>query len=205
MQFALVNTEQKISNFWAKVINLYPHFFKDNRERDKSTRNEGNQSMLDFVVKYWVEFFFGLVVAIGGFMLKHHFKLFKNSLKEQMKEHDESIVKEVTKLFEKSDTELTQSIKELKDYTQEQIDGLYHEVRELKDDVNHLRRGVLDLQGPQFKVRCRELLEADHHITIEEWEAITSDYEAYTGIGGNSDGCTLYESVKHKYEHSLEK
>lgn len=36
--------------------------------------------MADFIVKYWVEFLFGLVITVGGFLLKHHFKLFKENL-----------------------------------------------------------------------------------------------------------------------------
>lgn len=168
--------------------------------------------MGDFILKYWVEFLFGLIITIGGFMLKHHFKLFKDSLTSQIKEHDETIVKEVTKLFEKSDTELKEQIQELRQDTNDQIDGLYHEIDELKldmkemrEDINHLRKGVLDMQGPQFKAKCRELLNESHQISLDEWLEIKNDYEAYTGIGGNSDGCTLFKAVEHKYENFLEK
>lgn len=167
--------------------------------------------MADFIVKYWVEFLFGLVITVGGFLLKHHFKLFKENLATQIKEHDKTVVTEVSKLFQKSDELLKQEIQDLRDHTQNEIDGLYHEIDELKTDtkeirteIDHLRKGVLDMQGPQFKAKCRELLSDDHQITIDEWVELKNDYEAYTGIGGNSDGCTLFKAVKHKYESSLE-
>lgn len=161
--------------------------------------------MGEFIAKYWIEFLFGLVITAGGFMLKHHFKLFKENLATQMKQHDDTIVSTVTDLFEKSDKKLQQDIKELRDYTQDQLDGLYHEINDLRDDIDNLRKGVLDMQGPQFKAKCRELLQVDHQVSVDEWLEIKKDYEAYTGIGGNSDGTTLFEAVEKKYENSLEK
>lgn len=111
----------------------------------------------------------------------------------------------VTALFEKSDKKLQQDIKELRDYTQDQIDGLYHEINDLREDIKHLRKGVLDIQGPQFKAKCKDLLSINHQVSVDEWLEIKKDYEAYTGIGGNSDGTTLFKAVEKKYENSLEK
>lgn len=35
----------------------------------------GGTAMLDFIIKYWVEFGFGLIVAGGGYLIKRYLKM----------------------------------------------------------------------------------------------------------------------------------
>lgn len=55
--------------------------------------------MGEFILKYWVEVLFGIVVTGGGFLLKHHFKLFKESLDNKMEDRDDKLLDKVAKLL----------------------------------------------------------------------------------------------------------
>lgn len=167
--------------------------------------------MGEFILKYWVEVLFGIVVTVGGFLLKHHFKLFKESLDHKMEERDDKLLEKMTKVLTVSNKTIQDSIDKLRSDTKDDIDGIYVELVDLKDDikdvrkdVESIRRGVLDIQGPQFKAKCKEVLQDSHQITVDEWLALKKEYEIYTGIGGNSDGSELYNLVHEKYSKHLE-
>ena len=166
--------------------------------------------MGEFILKYWVEVLFGIVVTGGGFLLKHHFKLFKESLDHKMEERDNKLLDKVAKLFTASNKTIQESIDKLRSDTKDDIDGVYAEIVDLKDDIKNvrkdvesIRRGVLDVQGPQFKAKCKEVLQDSHQITVDEWLALKKEYEIYTGMGGNSDGSELYKLVHEKYSKHL--
>lgn len=166
--------------------------------------------MGEFILKYWVEVLFGIVVTGGGFLLKHHFKLFKESLDHKMEERDDKLLEKMTKVLTASNKTIQDSIDKLRSDTKDDIDGVYVELVDLKDnikdvhkDVEGIRRGVLDVQGPQFKAKCKEVLQDSHQITVDEWLALKKEYEIYTGMGGNSDGSELYKLVHEKYSKHL--
>lgn len=167
--------------------------------------------MGEFILKYWVEVLFGIVVTVGGFLLKHHLKLFKESLDHKMEERDDKLLEKMTKVLTVSNKTIQDSIDKLRSDTKDDIDGIYVELVDLKDDikdvrkdVESIRRGVLDIQGPQFKAKCKEVLQDSHQITVDEWLALKKEYEIYTGMGGNSDGSELYNLVHEKYSKHLE-
>lgn len=166
--------------------------------------------MGEFILKYWVEVLFGIVVTGGGFLLKHHFKLFKESLDHKMEERDDKLLEKMTKVLTASNKTIQDSIDKLRSDTKDDIDGVYAELVDLKDDikdirkdVESIRRGVLDVQGPQFKAKCKEALQDSHQITVDEWLALKKEYKIYTGMGGNSDGSELYKLVHEKYSKHL--
>lgn len=166
--------------------------------------------MGEFILKYWVEVLFGIVVTGGGFLLKHHFKLFKESLDHKMEERDDKLLEKMTKVLTASNQTIQDSIDTLRSDTKDDIDGVYAELVDLKDDIRDvrkdiesIRRGVLDVQGPQFKAKCKEVLQDSHQITVDEWLALKKEYEIYSGMGGNSDGSELYKLVHEKYSKHL--
>lgn len=166
--------------------------------------------MGEFILKYWVEVLFGIVVTGGGFLLKHHFKLFKESLDHKMEERDDKLLEKMTKVLTASNRTIQDSIDKLRSDIKDDIDGIYAELVDLKDDikdvrkdVESIRRGVLDVQGPQFKAKCKEVLQDSHQITVDEWLALKKEYEIYIGMGGNSDGSELYKLVHEKYSKHL--
>ena len=167
--------------------------------------------MGEFILKYWIEILFGIVVTGGSFLLKHHFKLLKESLDHKMENRDDKLLEKMTKVLTVSNKAIQDSIDKLRSDTKDDIDGVYAELVDLKDDikdvrkdVESIRRGVLDVQGPQFKAKCKEVLQDSHQITVDEWLALKKEYEIYTGMGGNSDGSELYNLVHEKYSKHLE-
>lgn len=166
--------------------------------------------MGEFILKYWVEVLFGIVVTGGGFLLKHHFKLFKENLDHKTEERDDKLLEKMTKVLTASNKTIQDSIDKLRSDTKDDIDGVYAELVDLKDDIKNVRKdvesirqGVLDVQGPQFKAKCKEVLQDSHQITVDEWLALKKEYEIYTGMGGNSDGSELYKLVHKKYSKHL--
>ena len=80
---------------------------------------------------------------------------------------------------------------------------LQNQISNLSDEMRSLKKGLLSIQGKEFRANCRKLLEDGHEITLDEWEEIDADHEAYNGLGGNHKGDQLYGLVKKKAEKIL--
>jgi hypothetical protein len=139
--------------------------------------------MLDFVLKYWIEFLFGSVIAIGSYMIKRTLKSFRQERADEKEAFLEGIKDEIRAEFERSNKKET----------------------ELAEEIKVLKAGLLSIQGRTFKSNCRRLLDPDHDISLEEYEEITKDHEAYNSLGGNHNGDQLYQLVRKKVEDSWAK
>lgn len=139
--------------------------------------------MLEFILKYWIEFLFGLVIAGGGFIIKRTLKSYKQERADEKKEFLKEIQKEIQAEFVRSDKKET----------------------ELQNEIKILKNGLLSIQGRTFKSNCKRLLEEDHEISLEEYEEITKDHDAYNSLGGNHNGDQLYQLVRQKVENSWTK
>lgn len=139
--------------------------------------------MLEFILKYWIEFLFGLVIAGGGFIIKRTLKSYKQERADEKKEFLKEIQKEIQAEFVRSDKKET----------------------ELQNEIKILKNGLLSIQGRTFKSNCKKLLEEDHEISLEEYEEITKDHDAYNSLGGNHNGDQLYQLVRQKVENSWTK
>ena len=136
--------------------------------------------MLEFILQYWIEFLFGLVVTVSGFIIKRLLKSYKQERAEEKKEFLKEIQKEIKSEFTGRD--------------QKDI--------ELQGEIKALKNGLLSIQGRAFKTSCKKLLEEGHEITLEEYEEITKDHDAYNSLGGNHNGDQLYRLVRQKVENS---
>ena len=136
--------------------------------------------MLEFILQYWIEFLFGLVVTVGGFIIKRLLKSYKQERAEEKKEFLKEIQKEIKSEFTGRD--------------QKDI--------EFQNEIKALKNGLLSIQGRAFKASCKKLLEEGHEITLEEYEEITKDHDAYNSLGGNHNGDQLYRLVRQKVENS---
>nr|DAE09658.1 MAG TPA: hypothetical protein [Myoviridae sp. ctjhW4] len=81
----------------------------------------------------------------------------------------------------------------------------------LQSQIDHMRNclevvksGVLNLQGKTFKQECRKVLGNEETLSIEEFERIQADHDVYNSLGGNHDGDSLFELVEHKYKNKLQ-
>lgn len=86
---------------------------------------------------------------------------------------------------------------------QEEDNRLHNELNELRDDFKIMKGGILSIQGRDFKADCRVLLQKDHTITLNEYEAILEAHSVYKSLGGNHEGDALFSMVKAKYQTYL--
>ena len=136
--------------------------------------------MLEFILKYWIEVLFGAVIAFGGYMVKRTLKSYRQERLEEKNAFLESIKKEISAEFERSNGRET----------------------ELAGEIKTLKAGLLSIQGRAFKNNCKRLLDPDHEISLEEYEEITKDHDAYNSLGGNHNGDELFILVRKKVEES---
>lgn len=136
--------------------------------------------MLEFILKYWIEVLFGAVIAIGGYMVKRTLQSYRQERLEEKNAFLKSIKKEISAEFERSNSKET----------------------ELAGEIKTLKAGLLSIQGRAFKNNCKRLLDPDHEISLEEYEEITKDHDAYNSLGGNHNGDELFILVRKKVEES---
>ena len=152
--------------------------------------------MLDFFIKYWVEWVCGLVAAGIVLFAKHYVKLQKKALEDAWRKKEEAAKDEVIKKLEgELETEIKKS-EEADDEMKEQIEGLSYL-------IDNLTQGVLSIQGKQFRDICLYLLDPDHIISIQEYEQFEEDYAAYKALGGNHRGDALHDRVVEKFTNQL--
>ena len=139
--------------------------------------------MLEFVLKYWIEFLFGVVIAVGSFMIKRTLQSYRQERADERESLMRNIKAEIRAEFERSNKK----------------------ENELAEQIKVLKAGLLSIQGRTFKSNCRRLLDPDHEISLEEYEEITKDHDAYNSLGGNHNGDQLYMLVRKKVEDSWAK
>lgn len=142
--------------------------------------------MPEFIINYWVQWLFGLVVAGGGILAKRYIDLEKKDRELKRQE----LLKEVDKKVEEEHN---------KSHSDDLV--LQEEINLLIKSMDCLKKGLLSVQGRDFKKACEKALELDHIIDLEEYQQLSRDHEAYNGLGGNHNGDHLFNLVEKKYEH----
>lgn len=143
--------------------------------------------MLDFIIKYWVEFGFGLIVAGGGYFIKRYMKLKEEEQNTERAKFYDKLKKDMFARYDEIEKESTNGDHEL----QKQLDAL--------------RKGILSMQKKEFIAECQELLAEDHNITLEEYQQCIEDHDAYNGLKGNHNGDSLFALVEQKAKHISDK
>lgn len=143
--------------------------------------------LLDFVIKYWVEFAFGLIVTGGGYFVRRYLKMRENEQNEERAKFYDNFKKDI---FIKYD--------EIK---KESENGDL----ELQKQLDLLRKGILSLQKKEFFKECQALLEEDHELTLDEYQQCIEDHDAYNGLKGNHRGDSLFALVEEKAKHISDK
>lgn len=150
--------------------------------------------ILSAIVNYWVVWVLGIIAAGLGIFSKKIYKLFQ----EEKKRKNQELLTQIDEKLGKS----------LKSYREESLKGdeaLQVQINDMNQQLKALKDGMLSVQGKKFKQDCRDLLADDHIITLDEWEEIEADHEAYNGLGGNHKGDSLFNLVKIKAEEQLTK
>lgn len=180
---------------------------------------KGGSSLLDFFVKYWTEFLFGIVAAgilAGG---RYIWILFKNRLRDSLEEQITSITDVIAKRMSETDekleaknTSLTQQIGALQadmKIMQQEIQTnkndenlIEKKIDTLEDNLNTLKDGILSLQRKEFKEECRRLLNQEEAITYEQYTILQREHTVYNSLGGNHEGDQLFKLASMKYANT---
>lgn len=180
---------------------------------------KGGSSLLDFFVKYWTEFLFGIVAAgilAGG---RYIWTLFKNRLRDSLEEQITSITDVITKRMSETDekleaknTSLTQQIGALQadmKIMQQEIQTnkndenlIEKKIDTLEDNLNTLKDGILSLQRKEFKEECRRLLNQEEAITYEQYTILQREHTVYNSLGGNHEGDQLFKLASMRYANT---
>lgn len=180
---------------------------------------KGGSSLLDFFVKYWTEFLFGIVAAgilAGG---RYIWTLFKNRLRDSLEEQIISITDVIAKRMSETDekleaknTSLTQQIGALQadmKIMQQEIQTnkndenlIEKKIDTLEDSLNTLKDGILSLQRKEFKEECRRLLNQEEAITYEQYTILQREHTVYNSLGGNHEGDQLFKLASMRYANT---
>lgn len=172
------------------------------------------ETIISIIVKYWVEFLLGLVVAGGGFFVKRYLKLeqedrrreqetYFTNLAKKMQEDNLKMIKSLQKEHEAMNQHTDDRYEEIREESKRDDEVLENQIHSIEKELNILSKGILSIQRKEFLAECRKLLAEDHAITLEEWEELDNDHEAYNGLGGNHKGDELFNLAKKKFESGL--
>ena len=148
--------------------------------------------MPEFILKYWVEVVFGLIVSGLSFACRRYWKLWRAEQQYQKTEEQKAfyngILEKIDERFEETNNRITALDNKVEKNVQ--TSNAQQEI---------LKEGLLSVKGNNFKRQCKALLEPTHKISETEWLQHQIDFEAYERLGGNDDGHDLHNAVAHKY------
>lgn len=146
--------------------------------------------MLEWIAKYWLEVLFGLIITGMGLGMRKIWKMYKDAQIIRHKEEREEISHEID-----------EKIKMQNEHMAKADERITNEIRNIENSVNKIIKGLLSVQGQTFRAACRRLLETNHSITVDEYEQIVRDHEAYNSLGGNHIGDNLFKLVETKFSN----
>ena len=159
----------------------------------------------DFIAKYWLEVFFGLICAgVAGFA-----KYLIKNFKDERERRDKELVSTMEKSLKASNDQLKADMNScqtgLVKMISEQTETLKHTDVIIHKEIDGLRDGMLSMQGRNFKNDCHKLLQEDHIVTTLEYEQALADHIVYNKLGGNHEGDSLFAMVEAKYKNTIGK
>ena len=152
--------------------------------------------MLDFIIKYWLQWVFGLIAAGAVWWAKRYIKLEKKNSEEKWKDKEKNMCGKII-------STLQEQIQTVEDKSKEEDNRIYAKIEHIEKDIDTNTAGILSIQGKQFKDFCRDLLQIDHIITVDEFEEFEAEYEIYKNLGGNHKGDALHDSVVTKFNSQI--
>lgn len=159
--------------------------------------------MLEFIVKYWVQFAFGIVAMGLTGLCKYFYGLYKKEKSHQKTKEQQDFFDSIKTTISEEHKNTIQVIEAEKGVSIVGDKILQEQIDVMKTDVATLKDGILSIQGRDFKQDCRFLLRPEHEITLDEYEQIQCDHEVYNSLGGNHKGDELFELVTTKFESGL--
>jgi hypothetical protein len=149
--------------------------------------------LLEFIVKYWLQFALGLIASCLTFGIKKYYTIKKKEFELEIVALREAIIKDID---EKLKVEMEKSNAEDK--------RIRADMNRLDVTMKSLIQGLLSVQGKNFREECERLLLQDY-INVVDYEQFEEDYAAYKALGGNHRGDALHARVVDKYVAQLHK
>lgn len=150
--------------------------------------------MIDFIVKYWVEFLFGLIISGATVVYNFISRQIKKNRQEQFDSQLDTLYVKITDSFNEKMTSL-----------QEEDKHINNRIDQLHNDLEVMRDGILSLHRRRFVDDCRKLLNQESEITQEDYERLKREHRTYNALGGNHEGDEMYNLFLKKYEAQLAK
>ena len=136
-------------------------------------------------------------------MIRHHVKLIINDKKR----HEQDTLNAIDQKFDQQRDEMKQQMSECYNNLIEVVKASEEKSMEEDKIIHHeidiIKEGMLSVEGRAFRAECRRLLNDDHIITLNEYEAILAEHSTYNKLGGNHEGDGLFSMVQAKYQNSL--
>ena len=154
------------------------------------------ENFLTIFTDYWLQWILGVIAAGIAFFARHYIKLQKQTWQNKWDDREKQIKIDVMDKFD-------QKIQAQVEASEQADQKIKSDIESLAEVLKGVTRGVLSIQGRQFIHTCHRLLEPEHTITVDEYEAFNEDYDAYKALGGNHRGDIMYKSVVAKFEQSL--
>lgn len=161
--------------------------------------------MLDFIVKYWVEFALGIIATGLGLACKRIFTLYQKDKEREKADEKKNLTNEIKEMMKSCQLELMNQFKVDEKALKEEDKKINQKIEIIDENIDILKGGVLSLQGRGFQQACRDLLKDEHVITLAEYEDIVDEHKVYNSLGGNHRGDALFAAVEEKYKNSLKK
>lgn len=139
--------------------------------------------MLEFVIKYWVEFAFGLItLGLTGY-IKYQF----SKLKKMKDAYDEQEKKDFLKeVYDKMDS--------IKDSMDAQLENFEKSLEDFSDSLAHVRDGILAVQYDRLNYICMSCLK-HQEVSEKDYLNIQQLYKSYKENDGNHGMDEIYHSV----------
>lgn len=147
--------------------------------------------LLEFIVKYWLQFALGLIASCLTFGIKEYYTIKKKEFELERVALREGIIKDID---EKLKVEMEKSNAE--------DEHIRADMNRLDVTMKSLIQGLLSVQGKNFREECERLLFEDC-INVVDYEQFEEDYAAYKALGGNHRGDALHARVVDKYVAQL--
>lgn len=144
--------------------------------------------MLQFLSVYGGSILASIVSAIILSLMKKYM----SNQKKLQQAHDQELMRQMHKDIKSAVAEEQHRAVEKNMEVRAQL-----EINDAK--LENLTKGILSMQGKQFRADCRELLKPDHTLTQDEFLEISNDHEAYNALGGNHTGDMLFDAVRKKF------
>lgn len=139
--------------------------------------------MLEFIVKYWVEFGFGLIaLGVTGYF-KYQYSQLKKMKSAYEEQEKEDFLKEV---YEKIDA--------IKDSMENKIEDLGHQMEDFSKVIIHVQDGILAVQYDRLNYICMRCLKYQE-VSEKDYLNIQQLYKSYKENNGNHGMDEIYHAV----------